>query len=144
VPRFVFIKCLGSPTRWDGERYFTYLDRVRAGLPLDLQELTAPDRYNLRGDRSLWHARVSGLQLAKESLVLNLVGDSERRRFTLTYNGVRKVSSTVCSTACMPSITVQELVLLRQSVYRHALAFLPGTMMVVYSESVSFSEEHVH
>jgi hypothetical protein len=144
--RFLYLQSAGSPTRWNVDRYFQYMQAVRPSLPLDLQDMTAEDRYELpsMSPRSMWHASVTQIEVKSRELFLSARSDGDSRRFEFSYSGVCKVQSTFHSLRAMPSIVVQELVRLPNGVYRHSLSYLGGDMSTIYARSIGFSDRPLH
>ena len=141
-PRFMYLKNMGSPTRWDVDPYLHYLKGVRATLPSDLQDLTTPDRFHLpsMSARSMWHTGFSEIQVQMASIFLAARNDHETRRFEFRYSGVLKVQTSYQCLRAMPSIVVQELVRLRNGVLRHSFAHLGGDVTTIHASSIAFSD----
>lgn len=140
--RFIYLENLGSPTRWNVDPYFDYLRNIRATLPPDLQDLTTPDRYHLpsMSARSMWHAGFSEIQVQSEGIFLAARNDYDTRRFEFRYSGVLKVQTSYQRLRAMPSIVMQELVLLRNGVMRHSFSHLGGYITTIHASSIAFSD----
>jgi hypothetical protein len=137
--RFLLLRNGGSPSRWDGERYFEYLSTVEPSLPPDLRSLVAADRYNPSAESSLWHAQITSIHIVPSGIVLDATSDSGLRHFEFKYSGVRKVEASL-RIYYMPSIVVQELVVMRNGVLRHSFSDLRGNISTIYASGLSFHE----
>jgi len=144
--RFIYLDNLGSPTRWGLDRYFLYLERLRPTLPPDLQDLTAPERFELPSSSklSLWHTVFTRIEVIRESLCLEARSDYGTRRFEFNYSGVCKVQTTYTRLRAMPSIVVQELTQLRNGVFRHTLSHLGGDFTTIHATSLRFVDRPLH
>ena len=140
--RFLYLDNTGSPTRWDGTRYFEYLSRIRDGLPSDLQSLTTKERYDLpsRSELSLWQSDVTLIQTTRDAISIVATNDCGTRRFEFLYSGVCKLQTTTNRLWHMPNIVVQELVQLRNEILRHTFSHLGGNFTTIHAMSLSFRE----
>lgn len=143
--RFIYLKNEGSPTRWDGTRYFAYLDTIRHSLPEDLVSLTDRGRYELPSysKSSLWHADITQLEIARDQIRVSATNDYRTRRFEFIYAGVKKVVYMRVKFRAMPSVVVQELVVMPNGLFRHTCSDLGGDCTTVYASSLSFNESHI-
>jgi hypothetical protein len=140
--RFIYLENIGSPTRWRMDHYFSYLASLRPLLADDLQDLTAPDRYDLpsTSPRSMWHSVITQIDVSRENIFLAARNDYGTRRFEFSYAGVCKVQTTHRRLRAMPSIVVQELVKLRNGVFRHSFSCLGGDVTTIHALSLQFSD----
>lgn len=140
--RFLFLDNIGSPTQWDGSRYFKYLETIRSNLPGDLQDLTAEKRYDLPSgsELSLWRSSVTCIQAGGDRIAIGATNDYGTRRFELTYSGVLKVQTTSSKLRFMPCIIIQELVKLRGGVLRHTFSDMRGDFTTIHASSITFQE----
>ena len=140
--RFLFLDNTGSPTRWDGTRYFDYLATIRDRLPSDLQSLTAKERYDLpsSSELSLWHSDVSYIEVSHERIAVRATNDYGTRRFEFIYSGVCKFQTTSERLYYMPGIVVQELVVLRNGILRHTFSDMGGDCTTIHASSISFQD----
>lgn len=140
--RFLFLDNSGSPTRWDGTRYFDYLVKIRTRLPGDLQSLTAKGRYDLPSgsELSLWRSGVSYIQASRDQVVIGATNDYGTRRFEFIYSGICKFQTTSDRLYFMPAIVVQELVVLRNGLLRHTFSDMGGDCTTIHASSLSFQE----
>lgn len=138
----MYLENMGSPTRWDVDPYLDYMEDVRAALAPDLQDLTTPDRYHLpsMSVRSMWHAVVSEIQVQSAGILLAARNDHGTRRFEFRYGGVLRVETGETQHGAMPSIVVQELVVLRNGVLRHSFSNHRGNITTIHASSISFSD----
>ena len=141
--RFLYLKNDGSPTRWDGTRYFEYLETVRESLPEDLRSLTSSARFNLpsASELSLWHSGINFIHIDRDQIKFGAVNRYGSRRFEFTYTGVMKVQTTLVRSYYMPSIVVQELVLMRGGTLRHTFSNLGGDFITIHSSGLTFQED---
>ena len=135
--RFLFLRNEGTPTRWDASRYFAYLERVEEQLPPDLQDLVSERRLMLSSPDSLWHARISSFKADRECIEVAGASVENGTPFQLRYAGVLKVQTTQ-ELYYMPSLVIQELVLLRSGVLRHTMSDLGGNLLTVHAQRLSF------
>jgi hypothetical protein len=142
---FLYLKNDGSPTRWDGTRYFDYLARIRNNLPADLQSLTDKARYEMPSTSalSIWRSSVSRIEVRDDAISIGALNDYGTRRFEFQYSGVRKFQTTSAKLSHMPIIVVQELVVLPSGVFRHTIADMAGAFTTIHAFSVSFRERVV-
>lgn len=140
--RFVYLENMGSPTRWNVDPYLDYLARVRETLPVDLQDLTTADRFHLpsMSPRSMWHAGFTEIDVRSGSILLAARNDYGTRRFEFQYGAVVRVQTNHQRIRAMPSIVMQELVKLRNGLFRHSFSHLGGDITTIYSSAVSFSD----
>ncbi|MBP3984306.1 hypothetical protein J5837_07675, partial [Pseudoxanthomonas helianthi] len=140
--RFLYLDNSGSPTQWDGTRYFDYLAKVRARLPSDLQSLTAKERYELPSgsDLSLWRSNVTYIQANRDGITFGAINDYGTRRFEFAYSGICKFQTTSNRLYFMPAIVVQELVKLRNGLLRHTISDMRGDFTTIHASSLSFQE----
>jgi hypothetical protein len=140
--RFLYLQNAGSPTRWNVERYFRYLQDARPVLPPELQDMTADDRYELpsMSSRSMWHASITQIEARAKELFVAARSEGGLRRFEFSYSGVCKVQATLQRVRAMPSIVVQELVRLPNGIYRHSFSTLGGDVSTIYARSIGFSD----
>lgn len=140
--RFIFLDNEGSPTRWDGTRYFAYLETIRESLPEDLASLTAKERYTLpsSSEMSFWHSEVSQLEATRDLIRVVARNDYGTRRFELVYSGVVKVQSTALMLRAMPWLVMQELVVMRGGLFRHTYTDIRGQYTTIYARSLTFDE----
>jgi hypothetical protein len=140
--RFLYLECNGSPTRWDGTRYFEYLAGIRSDLPHDLQSLTDEARYKLPSTSilSLWRSDVIRFEAAADRILICAVNDYGTRRFEFEYKGIRKFLTTSVSLYSLPSIVVQELVKLPRGVLRHTFSDMRGGFTTIYASSIAFRD----
>jgi len=141
--QFLYLKNGGSPTRWDGTRYFEYIAKVWADLPVGLQSLTEKARYDMPSNSplSIWRSSVSHFEVAADRISIDATNDYGTRRFEFRYNGVRKFQTTSASLVYMPTIVVQELVKLRGGVLRHTIADMSGQLTTIHATSIAFRED---
>ena len=141
---FLYLKNDGSPTRWDGARYFDYLARIRNNLPADLQSLTDKGRYEMPSISalSIWRSGVSRIEAGPDSISIGAINDYGTRHFEFQYNGVRKFQTTSARLSSLPTIVVQELVVLPGGVFRHTFSDMAGAFTTIHALVVSF-REHV-
>ena len=139
---FIFLKNEGSPTRWDGTRYFEYLKSIRRSLPEDLLNLTVQERYALPSysDLSFWHSEVTHLDAHDDIIHLAAKNDYGNRRFEFSYTGVKKVQSTRLKFRARPWLVMQELVLMPNGLFRHSYSDIRGDFFTIYATSMTFSE----
>jgi hypothetical protein len=139
---FLYLKNDGSPTRWDGTRYFEYLARIRNELPADLQSLTDKARYEMPSTSalSIWRSSISRIEAGPDGISIGAINDYATRRFEFQYNGVRKFQTTSARLSNMPTIVVQELVALPGGVFRHTFSDMAGGFTTIHAFSVSFRE----
>jgi len=140
--RFIFLKNEGSPTRWDGTRYFEYLKAIRRSLPDDLVSLTRQERYALpsSSDMSFWHSVVTHVQANEDQIQIVAENDYGTRRFEISYSGVKKVQSTQLKFKARPWLVMQELVLMPKGLFRHTYSDIGGDLITVYSAGMRFNE----
>lgn len=140
--RFLFLDNAGSPTSWDGTRYFDYLLKIRDRLPSDLQSLTAKERYDLpsSSELSLWRSDVSYIQVTRDEISVAATNDYGTRRFEFMYSGVCKFQTTSDRLYYMPGIVIQELVVLRNGLLRHTFSDMGGDCTTIHASSLSFQE----
>ncbi len=140
--QFLYLKNDGSPTRWDGTRYFEYLAKIAADLPADLQSLTDKSRYDMPSNShlSIWRSSVSRFEVATDQISIEATNDYGNRRFEFHYNGVLKFQTTSAKLVYMPTIVVQELVKLRGGVLRHTIADMGGHFTTIHAASMAFRE----
>lgn len=143
--RFLYLDNIGSPTQWDGTRYFEYLATIRSRLPGDLQDLTAEERYDLPSgsDLSLWRSSVTYIQAGGDRIAIGATNDYVTRRFELTYSGVLKFQTTSSRLHFMPCIIIQELVRLRGGVLRHTFSDMGGDLTTIHASSITFQESFI-
>jgi len=141
---FLYLKNNGSPTRWDGTRYFDYLARIRNDLPADLKSLTDKARYDMPSTSalSIWRSSVSRIEAGAHDISIGALNDYGTRRFEFQYSGVRKFQTTSARLSQMPTIVVQELVVLPGGVFRHTFSDMAGAFTTIHAFSMSF-REHV-
>jgi hypothetical protein len=141
--QFLYLKNDGSPTRWDGTRYFEYLARIADNLPADLQSLTDKARYDMPSNSplSLWRSSVSRFEVAAGQISIEATNDYGNRRFEFHYNGVRKFQTTSAKLVYMPTIVVQELVKHRGDVLRHTISDMGGHLTTIHADSITFKED---
>jgi hypothetical protein len=142
----MYIKNTGSPTRWDCTRYFQYLAGVRLDLAEELQDLTAPGRYELPSGSplSLWRSGVTHFEANGDRIKIGARNDYGTRRFEFSYTGVSKVQTTMVSAYFLPEIVMQELVQLRNGVLRHTLSDMGGCFITIHAVSVGFQDSPIH
>ena len=140
--RFIFLDNEGSPTRWDGTRYFAYLEALREPLPEDLVSLTTKERYALPSysELSFWHSEVTQIEATRDLIRVVAKNDYGNRRFELVYSGVVKVQSTALTLGAMPWLVIQELIVMRDGLFRHTYADIRGQHTTIYSRSLTFNE----
>ena len=143
--RFLFLDNDGSPTRWNGTRYFKYLKRIRARLPSDLQSLTSKERFDLPSgsELSLWLADVTYIRASGDEIEIWATNDYGTRRFQFIYSGVRKLQTTSRRLYFKPALVVQELVQLRNGVLRHTFSDMRGDTTTIHALSLSFQESRI-
>src|SRR5688572_4999249 len=136
--RFLFLENGGSPTRWDATRYFDYLKGIRGSLPDDLRSLTAPERFDLPSSSALsfWRSDVTFFHVDPENIRIGAINDYGTRRFEFCYSGVQKIQTTTSKLYFMPSIVMQELVLMRGGLIRHTFSDMAGNFTTIYSSGL--------
>ena len=141
---FLYLKNAGSPTRWDGTRYFDYLLRIRDDLPADLQSLTDKSRYEMPSTSalSIWRSSVTRIEAEGDQISIGAINDYGNRRFEFQYSGVRKFQTTSARISHMPTIVVQELVMFPGGLFRHTFSDMTGAFTTIHACSVAF-REHV-
>ena len=142
--QFLYLQNNGSPTRWDGTRYFQYLARIRTDLPADLQSLTDEARFDMPSNSplSMWRSTVSRIEAGADFISISAANDYGTRQFEFQYSGVRKFQTTSGRLIHMPTIVVQELVALRGGVLRHTFSDMTGAFTTIHAQAMSF-REHV-
>lgn len=91
---------------------------------------------------SLWHSDIAHVEFDDANLIITGMSGDAMRRFLLTYRGVRRVE--VCLRSYyLPSIVVQELVVLRNGLLRHAYSDLGGDVTTIVAEEMAFEEHSV-
>jgi hypothetical protein len=140
--RFLFLKNKGTPTKWDSGRYFRHLTNARQYLPADLISLTAEERYSLPSysDLSFWHSVVTQIEVNGDSIRVIARNDNNSRRFEFLYTGVKRVHSTQIKFHAMPWLIIQELVVMRNGLFRHTYSDIGGDITTIYSSSLSFQD----
>ena len=140
--RFFHLENSGSPTQWDGTRYLEYLAEVRPRLPSDLQSLTAIERYKLpsESDLSLWRSDVTHMQASRDGITISARNDYRTRRFEFIYSGVCKFQTTSSKLYFPPTIVIQELIQLRNGIFRHTFSDMGGDFTTIHASSLSFEE----
>lgn len=138
MAKFKFLINKGSPTRWDAGKYPEYCDRIANFLPECLVELMSEERYIPGGGRSLWAGDLTHLSANGRDIVICFKGDSENYFFSFVYSGVKKVVVDRMMISSNPVLIVQELVVLRDGTYRHALSDLGGNVTVIFAEELKF------
>ena len=139
---FLYLDNLGSPTKWDVSRYSIYRDRVLAGISPDLQSMLQDSRYRLDTDDSFWHASLISLHVDGSELKCAFASASGSRIYEFSYAGVKKIRSDFTDVRARPSLIVQELILLKGGLYRHAMTDLIGRFCVVHAQDMRFLELH--
>src|SRR6476620_10015670 len=94
--RFMYLENTGHPTSWDATRYADYLKKAQAGLPGDLQSLTAIERLHLpsMSEQSFWWTEVTYIQVSGDTIKMGAANDEKARRYEFIYSGVRKFQTT--------------------------------------------------
>lgn len=141
--KFRFLRNCGSPTRWDVERYFEYKRNALVGLPVDLQSMVSDLRYSLEAEGTFWHAEICSISIAGAKVEISFKSNSGRFTYELIYRGVRKVANDFSIAKSMPTLVIQELILLRNGLYRHVLADLKGRRVAIYAEEIEFFERSI-
>jgi hypothetical protein len=140
--RFLYLDNTGSPTRWNVSRYFAYLAKMQGSLASDLKSLTSEDRYDLPSSSalSLWRSDVTYIQIGQDRISIGAKNDDGTRRFEFIYSGVCKLQTTSSKLYFMPSIVMQELVRLRNGLFRHTFSDLGGDFTTIHCLDLSFNE----
>lgn len=140
--RFLYIDNSGSPTKWDGTRYFGYLAKARSRFPSDLQSLTAEERYDLPSgsDLSLWRSEVTYIQASPDKISIGATNDYGTRRFEFVYSGACKFQTTSDRLYFMPALVIQELVQMHNGLLRHTFSDMRGDFTTIHASSISFQE----
>jgi hypothetical protein len=143
--RFIFLDNEGSPTRWDGTRYFAYLEGLRERLSDDLVSLTAKERYVLpsSSELSFWHSEVTQIEATHDLIRVVAKNDYGNRRFEFVYSGVVKVQSTALKLGAMPWLVIQELIIMRGGLLRHTYADIRGHHTTIYARRLTFNESFI-
>lgn len=92
----------------------------------------------------MWHARFTEIEIHSTSILLAARNDYYTRRFEFRYGGVLKVQTSYRRLMAMPSIVVQELVKLRNGVFRHSFSHLGGDITTIHASSIGFSDRPIN
>jgi hypothetical protein len=98
------------------------------------------DRYRLDSEGTFWYSQLASIAISSMEAKLVFRSASDRYLYEFSYVGVNKVISEFSTVKYMPAMIVQELVVLRNSLYRHAFVDMTGRYLVIYADSVHFSE----
>ena len=141
----MFLQNTGYPTSWDITRYADYLKKSRAKLPRDLQSLTAIERLQLPSDSELsfWWTAITYIQIGGDTITIGAANDERARRYEFVYSGVCKVQTTSSRLYYKPTLIMQELVRLRNGVFRHTFSDMGGDMTTIHASSLSFQKSLV-
>jgi hypothetical protein len=137
--KFRYLKNEGSPTRWDVSAYEKYRDHALGCLSPDLRDMISNDRYWLGTSATLWHSQLCKIQADKNEFKLIFISDSQDHFYEFLYLGVKKIVNGLTDNKAMPSLIIQELVVLRNGLLRHAMSDLGGRIVVVYAQDMRFS-----
>ncbi len=140
--KFIFLKNEGSPTRWDGTRYFEYLKTIKRSLPDDLASLTHLERYALpsHSDLSFWHSVVTHIESHDDLIKIIANNDFGTRRFEISYLGIKKIQSTKLKFKARPWLVMQELVVMPNGLLRHTYSDIGGDFTTIYATGMTFHE----
>lgn len=135
---------MGGSTRFDLERYLDYAGELRCKLHGNAQSLLEKERYIPGMPRSFWRSQLLSANYTERGIQLKFESSCLTRHYSFIYGAVRRVDFPQAKVRAPQALTVQELVLLRNGVYRHAIADLAGNIWSVYALHFDFLENRVH
>ena len=142
--RFLYLRNLGTTTSWDADPYLRYIDRIGEAFPAHLGTLASVERFRLPSASrlSFWHSSFTQIAIDGSRIAIRGMNDARSRRFDLVYRGVRRVEASV-RTSNMPWLVMQELVVLRNGLLRHAFSDIRGEVSTIVAENLDFREGDV-
>jgi hypothetical protein len=103
------------------------------------------ERYRLPSDSdlSLWRSDVTYIEASRDRIVFGATNDYGTRRFEFIYSGVCKFQTTSDKLYFLPTIVMQELVQLRNGLFRHTISDMGGDFTTIHASSLSFHESPI-
>lgn len=144
LSRFIYIRRLESSTRFDLERYLNYAEDLKSRLQGGVRSLLEKKRYVPGEAGSFWRSQLLRATYAGRDIQLTFESRCSAFQFSFIYGGVKRVDFSEARVRAPQSLTVQELILLRSGVFRHAFADLAGNTWTVYATNLDFLEDRVH